>query len=511
MKIGKNEVRLALKKLQSFKGSKAAEDQRMRENEKWWRLKHWDLIDSSDGLKPASAWLFNSIINKHADAMDNYPEATVLPKSRDDKAAADTLTKVLPVILENCDYEKTYSDLWWDKLKYGCSVCGVFWNSDSMGGLGDIEIKRIDPKNIYFEPGIVSLEESSDVFYIESVNTERLREIYPENDLSSKNSFLKPEGAGSENKTAVVNWYYKKAGKLHFCRFAGEEVLFASENEKEYKENGWYAHGKYPFIVDSLFPKDDSPYGFGYIDTMKDSQMMIDMLGKSILENALLASKKRFFLRDDGSINEGEFLDLSNSIIHASGNLGEDSIRELTTSPLSGIYMTVMDRKIDEIKETSGNRDFSQGSTSSGVTAASAIQALQEAGNKLSRDMLKSTYRSFRDTCNIVIELIRQFYLAPRIMRITGEEFYLFDNAQLQPNSVNEFGITYFIGSPVFDISVVAAKGSSYSKNSSNEMALKLFQLGFFAPERAKEAISALEMMSFEGIDEVKSKIALQG
>ena len=49
-------------------------------------------------------------------------------------------------------------------------------------------------------------------------------------------------------KCVVVDWYYKKYGIdgapiLHYCKFAGDTVLFSTENEGEYP-NGWYEHGK---------------------------------------------------------------------------------------------------------------------------------------------------------------------------------------------------------------------------------------------------------------------------
>ena len=76
--------------------------------------------------------------------------------------------------------------------------------------------------------------------------------------------------------------------------------------------------------------------------------------------------------------------------------------------------------RIEELKEISGNRDMTQGGTTGGVTAASAIAALQEAGSKLSRDMLKSAYRAFSRQCYLMIELMRQFYDEQRIFRIVG-------------------------------------------------------------------------------------------
>ena len=47
---------------------------RIVENEKWWQFKQWEVIGDAQGKendpKPESAWMFDSLANKHADAMD---------------------------------------------------------------------------------------------------------------------------------------------------------------------------------------------------------------------------------------------------------------------------------------------------------------------------------------------------------------------------------------------------------------------------------------------------------
>lgn len=131
-------------------------------------------------------------------------------------------------------------------------------------------------------------------------------------------------------------------------------MIFASENLPEYEETGFYAHGEYPFILDPLFPVEGSPAGFGYIDVLKDCQSYIDRLNQALLKNALLAGKKRFFIRQDGAVSEQEFANWQNDFVHVAGNLSEDCIREITVQPLSGLYTTLLDEKINEMKETSG-------------------------------------------------------------------------------------------------------------------------------------------------------------
>ena len=121
-KIGKEQVRKARQTLAKYKEGKAVLDKRIVSNEQWWKLRHWGEIgyDKDDTRPmPASAWLFNSLANKHADAMDNIPEPTVLPREKSDEEVAKQLSLILPAILERCGYEKLYSDGWWYKLKNG--------------------------------------------------------------------------------------------------------------------------------------------------------------------------------------------------------------------------------------------------------------------------------------------------------------------------------------------------------------------------------------------------------
>ena len=520
--IGPAEVRAAAELLKKYRQGKANLEKRVIENEQWFKMRHWAQFrkNSRDGdPEPASAWLFNSIANKHADAMDNYPEPNVLPREESDRKAAQMLGAILPVILERNQFERTYSDVWWKKLKSGTGIYGVFWNPDRENGLGDIDIRPVDMLNIFWEPGIRDLQDSRDLFTVELRDNALLEEEYPQlrgtlhTSALEMGQYLYDDSVDTSEKSAVVDWYYKRNGLLHYCKFVNDTVLFASENNPLLRESGWYDHGQYPFVADTLFPDEGTPAGFGYVDVMKDCQMYIDKLNQAMLRHAMMASRKRYFIRDNGSVNEKEFADWNRDFIHVSGSgLGEDSIREVNIGAIDSLIPNLLSQKIEEIKETSGNRDFSQGSTSGGVTAASAIAALQEAGSKLSRDMIKGSYRAFAQLNYLCIELIRQFYTEPRCFRIVGtdgEEYFSVDNRTLRPQSQGSaFGLDLGNRLPVFDIRVTSQKASPFSKAAQNELAKELYSLGFFRPDMGEQALAALEMMDFEGKEMVKKSVS---
>lgn len=531
--ITQETVALAEETLRKYKDGKANLENRIIENEQWWKLRHWETIRKNQAKgankepEPTSAWLFNSLANKHADAMDNYPSASVLPREQSDNASAEQLSEILPVIIEQNGYKKTYSAKWWYKLKQGTSCEGVFWNPQKYNGLGDIEIKKIDLLNLFWEPGIENIQDSRNIFHVCLRDNDVLSQEYPQlkGKLGGKtietSQYIYDDNIDTSEKSVVVDWYYKRLigsrTVLHYCKFCNGEVLFASENDPQYAESGFYNHGKYPFVFDTLFPEEGSLVGFGYLDIMKDPQMQIDKYDQAFMQSAVAASRRRFFINAaSGKINEKEFLDVSNPFVHVDGRLGEDSIKEITITPLNDIYVALRTNKIDELKETSGNRDFSQGSTTSGVTAASAIAALQEAGSKLSRDMIQTSYDSYEEVLYLCIELIRQFYDAPRSFRITGksgeQEFVSYDNRAIQPEGERtEFGIDMSGRMPIFDIKVRAQRNNPFSRLSHNELALQFYSSGFFNPEMTDQALACIDMMDFEGKDSVVRKISQNG
>ena len=525
--IGKEQVQKANLTLQRYKEGKANLERKIVENEQWYKLRHWECMRGKDDrIQPASAWLLNAIMNKHADAMDNYPEPSVLPREEGDKGEAKMLSSIIPVVLDQCEFEQTYSDVWMYKLKTGTGVYGVFWDKSKLNGLGDISIRKIDIINLFWESGITDIQRSRNLFHVELVDNETLIAQYPqlEGKLGTSTldvaKYVYDDRVDTTDKSAVVDWYYKKSqnGKtvLHYCKYVNDEVLFATENDLRFAERGWYDHGQYPFIFDTLFPVEGTPCGFGYVDVGKDAQSYIDRGNQAIMQNILSNTKPRYFIRNDGSVNETEFADMTKDFVHVDGNLGQDSIMPIQGKPLPNASIEVINNKIDELKETIGNRDVAQGGTTGGVTAASGVAAMQEASAKLVRRDNKAAYRAFRKLCLMVIELIRQFYDMPRCFRIMGEngaeEYIRYSNQGIQPiHQGMDMGMDMGYRLPLFDISVSASKKNPYSKMSQNELALQFFGAGFFNPQLADQALACLDMMDFDRKEFIMQKIAQNG
>lgn len=515
-RIGAEQVRQAAEVLRKYRLGKQNLDRRIIDNEQFWKLRHWEQMEKGgeggnpQDVRPASGWLVNCILSKHADAMDSYPEPTVLPREPGDRKEAEVLTRILPVILKNNRFKRAYSQAWWNKLKSGCAVYGVFWDGGKLHGLGDIDIRSMDVLNLFWEPGVQSIQESEHFFSTELTPNRRLEEQYPQ--LAGKlgrsggqvSRYLYDDKVDTSEQSLVVDWYYHTVEQgrrvLQYCKFVGENVLYATENDPEMAGKGWYDHGQYPFVFDVLFPEEGTPCGYGYVDLCKSAQKQIDLMNQAILKNTLASATPRFFVRSDGAVNENEYADWTRPFVHTNGNLGADSIAPIRVPTLDSVYVAVLQNKIAEMKETAGNRDVMGGGTAGGVTAATAIAALQEAGGKLSRNMIDDGYEAFAEVLTLCIELVRQFYDMPRQFRLLGKrgvEFASFDNRSLRPRALLMGGYRV----PEFDLEVSAQNETPYKTMEYNQLALQLFQMGFFRSDMAEQALRCLELMEFKNKD----------
>ena len=547
-RIGPEELRRANGILKKYKEGKARLEQRIIDNEQFWKLRHWEQMEkegqggNSGDPQPASGWLVNCILSKHADAMDCYPAPTVLPREPDDRQEAQRLSRILPVVLKKNQFKRTYSSAWWYKLKSGCAVYGVFWDGTKLGGLGDISVKRMDLLNLFWEPGVTDIQDSAHFFSTELVDNERLLADYPQ--LEGKlgrgsftlSRYLYDDTVDTTGKSLVVDWYYHTAVEgrrvLQYCKYVGETVLYATENDTvqptetrflgtdeegrpvmgqapcgpSMAQRGWYDHGKYPFVFDVLFPEEGTPCGYGYIDLCKSPQKQIDLMNQAILKNTLANATPRFFIRSDGAVNENEYADWTRPFVHTNGNLGSDSIAPIRAGSLDSVYVAILNNKIAEMKETTGNRDVANGGTAAGVTAGTAIAALQESSGKLSRNMIDDGYEAFADVVTLCIELIRQFYEMPRQFRLLGamgtEEFVSYDRSGLQPRVMDD-GVNVSYRVPEFDLEIGAERESPYRTAEANQLALQLFQMGFFREDLADQALRCLELMDFKNKDQL--------
>lgn len=524
-RMTEDRIRRAWATLTEYKRGKTEMDKRLMDNERWWDARAWPIMQNQGNIytaKRPTMWLFNVVLGKHADMVEAYPEPAILPREQMDEITARILSAIVPVVLEQNDFDEIYNMQAWEKNKNGTAIYAITWDKEKLNGLGDIRVSAVDPLNIYWQPGIDDIQHSRNVFVIQWADKEALVGQYPwlegknlDSGFTRQKYETEDSGTRDEMKNAlVVDWYYHtwEQGKkqLHYCKFVGENVLYSTE------EMGapLYEDGLYPFVVDVLFPIKGSIAGRGYIDIGKETQEVIDNLDHAMVLNAMAGAIPRYISAHDTTVNEAEFLDFTKPVVHTQGgNLNETNWQRIEPTQLSPAHLTMLQNKIEELKQVTGNQDVSNGS-SGGVVAASAIAALQESAGRSSRSGIKGTWRAYANLVQMVISRMRQFYDVKRTFRITGEnmamEYASISKMQLAAQPM-DFGGFMGMRIPEFDIQVSAQKQNAYSKMAQNELALQLLNAGVFNPQLSDQSLMLLSMMDFPKKDELVQKVRKNG
>jgi len=515
--------------LDKYRAGKASVEARIIAAQQWWKLRNWEQIEATRGTKGTqkrksnTAWLWNCITGKHAEAMDAFPEPLFLARTKDDEAEAKHLSEVVPVVLEQNGFEETYSQCAWQKETEGTGLYGVFWDGRALNGMGDIKVRKINVLNFYAEPGVDDLQESRNVFNVKLVHKDMLEQQHPElrgklgTNPQKVAEYMHDDNVDNADKVMVVDWYYKKwvNGRkvLHYCQYVNDQILYASENDPACQERGYYDDGDYPFVNDVLFPVADSIFGIGYIDVGKDTQADIDTMSQAMVTNSVVSSTPRYFVNKACGINLKQFADLSCALVEANSNLGTDAVMPITTPGLPGNAVNMYQGKIEELKFITGNTDVQNGAVPSGVTSGIAIQALKEDAGRSSKDASRTSYRAMKRLYMMVIERIRQFYTLQRQFRIVGEDgatrYLQYSNAGLQMQT--SMGLngqpTYRL--PIIDVEVHVQRESAYTRMALNDLATQFYQMGIFNPMMAPQALMMLSMMEFKGKDKMVQKITM--
>lgn len=546
-KIKDIDVKKYIDAFTEYRTAREAYDMKIIENENWFRQQYWQyLIDKTDGNEPTSGTLLNAILNKHADLMDNQPAPVFLAREKNDEEEAERLTKVVPVIMQNANWDDVYDKYCMYKIKQGIGCLSVTWDDTLENGLGDIVINYLDILRIYWEPNCTNLQDSRYVFVTSLIDTDILKEQYPDKLTESAETYggqdavqIKTyEGQDQTilaNKTLVIDCYERTTAEdgrqiVHLTKIANDVVLESSITNTDTAQTGIYAHGRYPFIIDQYISLEGTLEGMGLIDMNKNNQGYVDKLDTLSLNNSIVASKQRWLTKEDGGVNPDDIIDLSKDVIVSSTTVDDSAIRPFQANPLPDIVTKIRENKIQEMKELSGNRDFNQGGTTGGVTAFGAIAALQEAGNKTTRDLVKSNYRTFKKLVTLVVELIREFYSEDRQFRIIGDDGkpqYITFNNQNMINQITNMDEAYLLDAegnqipnpewepeyrkPVYDIEIIPQKENPFNTISHNQMMLDLFERGVFNPEAAIPATLLLENMIFDGKEKLLLKVKENG
>ena len=380
--------------------------------------------------------LKSTVVACVADQMDNLPEAALLPERPELAEVAADLADVVRYVLERNGFERLHRQRTQDFFQTGTAITQVAWDADLRDGQGDVALIRWPVESFFWDPAADTLDEARAVFKTSLHPLSWYAEHFPEaaryvrgDRFAQEDAQANPWDAGAqdaqdEDEALLVEYWYrrydaqKRRYSVHCAYMAGGALLYASQREQP---EGVYWHGRYPFVLDVYTAIEGKPVGNGMVWDFAAMQRAVNRYAQYIDENTRMSAKTRLLVNRAAGIEEEALTDWNRNIIEGD-NIGENALRWFQSQPLSGQVNAQMASFQDQIKRDSGQNQFSRGEAGLGVTAASAIVALQEAGGKTARLHTATLSDGFRQMVELMLWLLMQHYDRPRTQQITGRD-----------------------------------------------------------------------------------------
>jgi hypothetical protein len=510
---GEEFVTAATTLFDEFRSAYTSEWTRLNENEALYQARHWENMNSTDNEndnKPVTPVIMSTVENLKADMADNYPQAIIRPEAPEDQAVAEVIGALVRQNHDSANYREEYMKSCHDMLVGGWCCEEVGYDPELNHGLGGAFIRNVDNHTVLVDPQVLDIQLGRAIFKMSPVTVEWLNQRYPSlagQFQADSFSLEKDHELQYDNNKSILMievWFKQfmaegKDGKdghwvVHMAHIAGGQLLDDSRDEKP---DGYFKLGEYPFVISTLYRRKNSPLGYGIPDYFGQAQEDSDRLDSVIMKNAAMSARNKILVNESSGFDTEDLADWSKNV-HEGDNV--NGITWFANPPLPSYILSQGDVIRGRVKEESGSNDFSRGNTTSGVTAASSIMALQEMANKRIRMICMTKMESYKQLVRYEIEMEREFNTLPRQLTLT------IDGQQVQAefqSSIMERQTALGNSVPIeFMISIKIEKENRWATTAQNELVLQMVQLGIIQPTQA------VELMEFEGKEALLNKVA---
>ena len=493
---------------EEFREAYKSEWARLEENERLYLGRHWEDMNDrgsrEDDPKPVTPVINSTVENLQADLLDRYPQAVIRPENPADLVVADIVGALIKQNHDAMSYREEYAKLAHDLLVGGYCVQQTGYAPLANRNLGSAFIRYVDNHGIMVDPQVTDIQDGRAVFKFAPKPIKWLEQRYPDKEgkfQTDEYDMATDEDIQYDKTKSVLMLEYwwrefdtdENCWRVHMALIAGRQLL---EDSREAKPEGYFSLGEYPFVLTPFLRRKTSALGYGIPDLFGTQQKYADKLDQIALKNAAMASHMKLMVTDGSGFDVDDLRDWSKEVHQGISLNGVDWFG---TPPLPAYIVQEPSVIRQNIKEESGANDFSRGNTSSGVTAASAIAALQEASSKRSRMLVNLMHEGFKKAVRYEIEFEREYNTLPRevLMTVDGEQqVSTFESALMERET--ELGNKV----PVeFMISIKVEQENRWSTMAQNELVLQMVQLGVIQPGQA------VELMEFEGKELVLGKM----
>jgi len=477
----KADVDLVFKFLEQAKKDREKYDKDWDRWEKYYDGQQWEQQRPAGKAMPVANVIRRTIQSIFPIMTDAKPGFDVLAKTPMDYNFADLLSTLIHGWWGIRAMNNTLVNTIMQCLFYNVGIQKVVWDEELEGGLGDVRVDDIDPRDIFVAKNTIDFDKNCP-FVIHRMwkPLGELKRLFPEKakyitltgedkekqakritsydgnvqvvspidkkakyPLSTDNSsgdsdIVEIYEAWINDNTLVEEDLKDEDGttkRVSKKRFPLGKIITVTANRVLLQSSGNpRKDGRKPFIryVDMIRP--NRFYGDGEIEQLYEVQKMINRTLALIYDCMNLMGNPVWVVDTSSGVDTDKLSNLVGMIIEK--NPGSEVKRDMAP-PVPGYIVDFYKEIMKLADETSGIHDVTQGRAPTGITAASAISELQEAAQTRLRPKERNLNTSLTQLGHLIINTMMQYYTTTRVVRVTKKsgwpdffEFYFKDSEQ---------------------------------------------------------------------------------
>lgn len=399
---------------------------------------------------------------------DSKPRFEMLPQEPSDIQIAEILNQLADWDWTRGNWSYQLTELLFDSHIYGTGISSLKFDQSADDGLGKIEYDISDPFYCYpCKRALDTNRKCSEFFYAEILDIQEIKKRYPEKgkyvkgngtneavlsresaDVSPYARLISPTDGYVYTNENPKNYAQNKETVLFECfwypdDFEEKEKVEVDDNgqpTKTYQQIKKYPNGRYTVWADDIILIDKAnpletgiiPYqrivnyvdprqfwGISELENLEGPQQVFNKVLSFALDVLVLMGNPVWIVDANSGVDVENIYNRPGEII--TKNVGSEVRRE-TGVQLQPYILEIIEKMKMWMDEVSGANDITRGVRPDGVSAALAIQELQQAAQTRIRQKSRFLDNYLQTFGQHYLDLVFQYYTIPQVVRVTNKQ-----------------------------------------------------------------------------------------
>lgn len=552
-------VKFVMDKFRRAKKHRDKYDAKWLDNYKMFRGKQWANARPSWRHSDIVNMIFQAIQSMSPLESDSRPKFTFLPEEPSDTEVAEILNQVCESDWERNNWLLTLIEVVLDKYLYGTGLSSMEFNQEALDGAGAIEFQSTDPFHVFPDPDARDCNVDCE-YFLTAVPwaLEKAKKKWPDKaSLIKCDTFDVYGGDKSDFGTSKIKsnidrrLIYEESGSSDnsmqdyaliitmYCKSDEYEEIEELQTAEDGSQTARYVQKlKYPqgrkivlsgniILEDGPIPYDDGKipfarcqnyilprefWGISEIEALEGPQKIFNKLVCLTLDILTMTGNPILMVDSTAGLD-------TDNLFNRPGDVWEkepgSNIQWLQGAQLNPAFLQMIDRMENWFNNISGSSDVSRGAAPASITAASAIEALQEASQIRTRQKLRLIDCYLKDCGQQYKSRVFQFYTVPRLFRLTNKQglnkYFKFHVTTDEKTGKKMARVTNYIETPdggfsegmtkeyeirgEMDVRAYTGSELPFAKAQKEQRLIKMFELGVID---AQELLTAMEYPNAE-------------